>query len=476
MSQEFDVVVIGAGPGGYIAAIRAAQLGFKTACIDAFKGSDGQPALGGTCLNVGCIPSKALLQSSEHFHAVKHSFAEHGINVKSPSFDAAQMIARKDGIVQKLTSGVAFLFKKNKVTSLHGLGSLKGRDNEKWQIEVRDGGKVVDTVSASHVIIATGSRPRPLPGVEIDNQTVLDNTGALAMTSTPKRLGVIGAGVIGLEMGSVWARVGSQVTILEALPTFLGAADSQIAREALRTLTKDTGLTIHTGVKIGNVKVGKTVTLEYEKDGKAETLTVDKLIVAVGRVPNTDGLGGEAVNLQMDERGFVVVDDSCHTNLPNVWAIGDVVRGPMLAHKAMEEGVAVAERIAGQKPHVDFGSIPWVIYTSPEIAWVGKTEDQLKKEGVAYKKGTAPFAPNGRALGMGQAQGTVKILADAETDRILGMHVIGPMASELITEGVLSLEFKAASEDIARIVHAHPSLSEAVHEAALACDKRALHG
>ncbi|BEV73681.1 MULTISPECIES: dihydrolipoyl dehydrogenase [unclassified Paludibacterium] len=475
MSQEFDVVVIGAGPGGYIAAIRAAQLGFKTACIDAFKGPDGQPALGGTCLNVGCIPSKALLQSSEHFHTLNHGFAEHGITVKGASFDPAQMIARKDGIVQKLTSGVAFLFKKNKVTSLHGLGSLKGRDSEKWQLEVRDGDKV-DTVTATHVIVATGSRPRPLPGVEIDNKNVLDNTGALALTSTPKRLGVIGAGVIGLEMGSVWARLGSEVTILEALPNFLGAADGQIAREALRTLTKDTGLNIQTGVKIGAIKTGKTISVDYEKDGKAETLTVDKLIVAVGRVPNTDGLNGAAVNLQMDERGFIVVDDSCHTNLPNVWAIGDVVRGPMLAHKAMEEGVAVAERIAGQKPHVDFASIPWVIYTSPEIAWVGKTEEQLKAAGIAYKKGTATFAANGRALGMGQAQGTVKLLADAETDRILGMHVIGPMASELITEGVLSLEFKAASEDLARIVHAHPSLSEAVHEAALACDKRALHG
>lgn len=475
MTQQFDVVVIGAGPGGYIAAIRAAQLGFKTACIDAFKGPDGKPALGGTCLNVGCIPSKALLQSSEHFHALSHDFAEHGIQVKGATFDTAQMIARKDGIVGKLTAGVAFLFKKNKVESLHGLGRLLGRDKEKWQIEVRDG-EAAQTIEASHVIVASGSRPRALPGVTIDNQQVLDNTGALALTQTPKRLGVIGAGVIGLEMGSVWSRLGSEVTILEAMPTFLAAADQQIAREALRSLTKGTGLDIQMGVKIGEIKPGKTVTVAYEKDGKAQTLTVDKLIVAVGRVPNTDGLGAEAVGLQVDERGFVVVDDQCHTNLPNVWAVGDVVRGPMLAHKAMEEGVAVAERIAGQKPHVDFGSIPWVIYTSPEVAWVGKTEEQLKAAGVAYKKGTSTFAANGRALGLGQAQGTVKLLADAETDRILGMHVIGPMASELVTEGVLALEFKAASEDIARIVHAHPSLSEAVHEAALACDKRALHG
>jgi len=462
MNQQFDVVVIGAGPGGYIAAIRAAQLGFSTACIDAFKGPDGKPALGGTCLNVGCIPSKALLQSSEHFHALSHDFAEHGIHVDGARFDPAQMIARKDGIVSKLTSGVAFLFKKNKIASLHGLGRLLGRENEKWQIEVRDGAET-QTIEAKHVIIATGSRPRPLPGVTIDNQQVLDNTGALALTATPQRLGVIGAGVIGLEMGSVWSRLGSQVTVLEAMPTFLAMADQQIAREALRALTRDVGLDIHMGVKIGAIVAGDTVSVEYEKDGKAETLTVDKL-------------GADAVGLQVDERGFVVVDDACHTNLPNVWAVGDVVRGPMLAHKAMEEGVAVAERIAGQKPHVDFNSIPSVIYTSPEVAWVGKTEEQLKAAGVAYKKGTSTFAANGRALGLGQAQGTVKLLADAETDRILGMHVIGPMASELVTEGVLALEFKAASEDIARIVHAHPSLSEAVHEAALACDKRALHG
>jgi dihydrolipoamide dehydrogenase len=477
MSKQFDVVVIGAGPGGYIAAIRAAQLGFKTACIDAFKGADGAPALGGTCLNVGCIPSKALLQSSEHFHAVNHDFAEHGIKVGAATFDAEQMIARKDGIVAKLTGGIAFLFKKNKIESLHGTGRLLGRDQERWQVEVRDG-ETVQTVDALHVIIATGSHPRALTGADVDNKQILDNVGALSLTQIPKRLGVIGAGVIGLEMGSVWRRLGSEVTILEAMPTFLAAADQQIAREAQRSLTRDLGLVIHANVKLGAISCGKTVSVAYEKDGQSETLVVDKLIVAVGRVPHTEGLGAKEVGLQLDERGFVVVDELCHTNLPNVWAVGDVVRGPMLAHKAMEEGCAVAERIAGQKPHVDFATIPWVIYTNPEIAWVGQTEEQLKAAGVAYKKGTSTFAANGRALGLGlgQAQGTVKLLADAQTDRILGMHVIGPMASELVTEGVLAMEFKAASEDIARIVHAHPSLSEAVHEAALACDKRALHG
>ncbi|WP_215796665.1 dihydrolipoyl dehydrogenase [Paludibacterium yongneupense] len=475
MSQQFDVVVIGAGPGGYIAAIRAAQLGLSTACIDAFKGADGKPALGGTCLNVGCIPSKALLQSSENYHALTHDFAAHGITVKGSQFDAAAMIARKDGIVSKLTTGVAFLFKKNKVASLHGVGRLLGRQQEKWQIEVRNG-DAVELVEAGHVIVATGSRPRPLAGFDVDNDTVLDNAGALALTAVPKRLGVIGAGVIGLEMGSVWKRLGSEVTILEAAPTFLGAADAQLAKEAFKTLTRDSGLDIRLGVKLGALKRGRDLAIGYEQDGKAETLKVDKLIVAVGRVPNTEGLGADAAGLKLDERGFVMVDEFCHTSLPNVWAIGDVVRGPMLAHKASEEGVAVAERIAGQKPHLDFNSIPWVIYTSPEIAWVGKTEEQLKAAGVEYRKGSSSFAPNGRALGLGQAQGNVKVLADAKTDRILGVHVIGPMASELIAEAVLAMEFKASSEDVARTVHAHPSLSEVLHEAALAVDKRALHG
>lgn len=475
--SQFDVVVIGAGPGGYIAAIRAAQLGFKTACIDAGVNKAGDaPALGGTCLNVGCIPSKALLQSSEHFHAAQHDFAEHGITVGDVKFDAAKMIERKDGIVTKLTGGIKFLFQKNKVESLFGKGSLKGRNGDAWQVEVDNKGEK-SVIEAKYVIIATGSVPRPLPLIEIDNINVLDNEGALNLTEVPKKLGVIGSGVIGLEMGSVWKRVGSEVTILEAMPTFLAAADQQIAKEAFKVFTKEQGLVIELGVKINEIKNTENgVTVSYEAGGAAKTETFDKLIVSIGRIPNTEGLNAEGVGLEKDERGFIKVDGECRTNLPNVWVIGDVVRGPMLAHKASDEGVAVAERIAGQKPHLDFNTIPFVIYTDPEIAWVGKTEEQLKAEGIEYKKGTSGFAANGRALGLGKAKGTVKVLACAKTDRVLGVHMIGPMVSELVAEGVMSMEFSASSEDIARIVHAHPTLSEVLHEASLAVDKRALHG
>ncbi|MDO5640043.1 MAG: dihydrolipoyl dehydrogenase [Neisseria sp.] len=475
--SQFDVVVIGAGPGGYIAAIRAAQLGFKTACIDAGVNKAGDaPALGGTCLNVGCIPSKALLQSSEHFHTAQHDFAEHGISVEGVKFDAAKMIERKDAIVTKLTGGVKFLFQKNKVESLFGKGSFKGKNGDLWQIEVDNNGEK-SLVEAKQVIVATGSVPRPLPLIEIDNINVLDNEGALNLTEVPKKLGVIGSGVIGLEMGSVWKRVGSEVTILEAMPTFLAAADQQIAKEALKIFTKEQGLAIELGVKLNEIKnVDGGVSVSYEVGGTSKAETFDKLIISIGRVPNTDGLNVEAVGLEIDERGFVKVDGDCRTNLPNVWAIGDVVRGPMLAHKASDEGVAVAERIAGQKPHLDFNTIPFVIYTDPEIAWVGKTEEQLKAEGVEYKKGTSNFGANGRALALGKAKGVVKVLADAKTDRVLGVHMIGPIVSELVAEGVMSMEFSASSEDIARIVHAHPTLSEVMHEAALAVEKRALHG
>ena len=476
MSQSFDVAVIGAGPGGYIAAIRAAQLGFKTVCIDAGKNKAGDaPALGGTCLNVGCIPSKALLQSSEHFHAAQHDFAEHGISFSSSlKFDAAKMIERKDAIVNKLTGGIKFLFQKNKIESIFGRASFAGKAGDEWLLNVDNGAQI----AAKHVIVATGSAPRGLPNlVKISNVNVLDNEGALNLTAIPKKLGVIGAGVIGLELGSVWKRLGADVHILEAAPAFLPAADQQIAKEAFKYFTKEQGLAIDLGVKLHQITEYKDgVSVAYEMAGKQHTAQFDKLIVAIGRVPVTQGLGAENVGLAIDERGFIAVDDECCTNLPNVWAIGDVVRGPMLAHKASEEGVAVAERIAGQKPQVDLGNVPFVIYTDPEIAWVGKTEEQLQAAGIAYKKGTSGFGANGRALGLGKAKGMVKVLADAQTDRILGVHMIGAMTSELIAEAVAALEFKASSEDIARIIHAHPTLSEVLHEAALAADKRALHG
>ena len=472
--NQFDVVVIGGGPGGYIAAIRAAQLGFKTACIDAWSNAAGKPAPGGTCTNVGCIPSKALLQSSEHFEHAGHAFAEHGINVSGLELNLPQMLKRKDTIVKQNNDGILFLFKKNKVSFFHGLGSFGGKADEGYTINVT--GPTTATLTAKNVIVATGSNARQLPGAEFDEKLILSNEGALAIEAVPSKLGVIGAGVIGLEMGSVWRRVGADVTVLEGLPTFLGAVDEQIAKEAHKLFTKQ-GLKINLGCKIGAITKGENnVTVAYaDSTGAEQTATFDRLIISIGRVPNTNGLNGEAVGLQLDERGFVVVDDECRTSLPGVWAVGDVVRGPMLAHKAEEEGVAVAERIAGQHGHVNFNTIPWVIYTSPEIAWVGKTEQQLKAEGVAYKAGTFPFMANGRARALGDTSGMVKFLADATTDEILGVHIVGPVASELISEAVVAMEFKASSEDIARICHAHPSLSEAVKEAALAVDKRSLN-
>jgi len=473
-SRAFDVVVIGGGPGGYVAAIRAAQLGFATACIDDWTREGGKPALGGTCTNVGCIPSKALLQSSENFAHAGHAFADHGISVGGLSIDVVKMLARKDKVVGQNNDGIAYLFKKNKVAFFHGRGALAGKAGAGWQIVVE--GADPATLAAAHVIIATGSAPRALPGVAFDNVRVLDNAGALAIGEVPKRLGVVGAGVVGLELGSVWRRLGAEVTVLEALPAFLGVADDAVAKEAFKQFTKQ-GLAIELSVKIGAVRVGKQdVAVDYTDAGGAmQTATFDRLIVAIGRVPFTAGLGAERVGLELDARGFVRVDDACRTNLSDVWAIGDVVRGPMLAHKAEEEGVAVAERIAGQHGHVDFNTIPWVIYTSPEIAWVGKSEQQLKAEGAAYRAGSFPFSANGRARAMGDTTGFVKILADAATDRILGVHIIGPLASELIAEGVVAMEFGASSEDIARICHAHPTLSEATREAALAVDKRTLN-
>lgn len=485
MSEVFDVAVIGAGPGGYVAAIRCAQLGLNAVCIDDWKNVKGKASLGGTCLNVGCIPSKALLESSENYFQVKHKLSAHGITTEQASIDVPTMIARKDKIVTTFTTGISSLFKKNKVKAMHGRGTLLRQDSgsQFWQIKVDDSGNT-ETVLAKHVIIATGSVPRPLPSVSIDNDKILDNSGALALMETPRRLGVIGAGVIGLEMGSVWRRLGSEVTILEAMPDFLMAADEQIAKEAKSIFAKEPGLRIHTGVNIQSIKTDSdAVAVHYlDADGQEQLLEVDKLIVAIGRIPNTSGLGAHESGLILDERGFITVDQFCRTNLPNVYAIGDVVRGPMLAHKASEEGVTVAEMISHQEKgltfeneKVDFNTIPWVIYTAPEIAWVGKNERELKAAGVAYKVGQFPFIANGRARAMGETAGFVKIIADENTDRVLGIHMIGPHVSEMISEAVMAMKFSASSEDIACIVHAHPSLSEVVHEAALGVNKRALH-
>ncbi|WP_261527957.1 dihydrolipoyl dehydrogenase [Burkholderia multivorans] len=475
MSKEFDVVVIGAGPGGYIAAIRAAQLGKTVACIEKWKNPAGALKLGGTCLNVGCIPSKALLASSEEFENTQHHLADHGISVEGVKIDIAKMLGRKDAIVEKMTSGIEFLFKKNKITWLKGHGKFTGKTDAGVQIEVSGEGET-EVVTAKNVIIATGSKARHLPGIPVDNKIVSDNEGALTFDSVPKKLAVIGAGVIGLELGSVWRRLGAEVTVLEALPAFLGAADEALAKEAAK-LFKKQGLDIHLGVKIGEVKTtANGVSIAYtDKDGNAQTLDADRLIVSVGRVPNTDNLGLEAIGLKTNERGFIDVDDHCRTAVPNVYAIGDVVRGPMLAHKAEDEGVLVAEVIDGQKPHIDYNCIPWVIYTYPEIAWVGKTEQQLKAEGREIKTGKFPFSINGRALGMNAPDGFVKMIADAKTDELLGVHVIAANASDLIAEAVVAMEFKAASEDIARICHPHPSMSEVMREAALAVDKRSLN-
>jgi dihydrolipoamide dehydrogenase len=471
VAQSFDVVVIGGGPGGYIAAIRAAQLGLKTACVDDWRGADGKPALGGTCTNVGCIPSKAVLQSSENYEQAAHGFAEHGVKVKGLELDLAQLLRHKDQVVKASNDGIAYLFRKNKIAFFHGRGSFVKSGAEGHEIAA--GG---ESLVGRHIVVATGSNPRALPGAEFDEDRILSNTGALALPEVPKHLGIVGAGVVGLELGSVWRRLGAQVTILEVLPAFLGAADEQIAKEAAKLFAKQ-GLAIELGVKISKIeKSKKNVIVQYiGNDSSSKILECDRLVISIGRVPNTTGLGAEKIGLKLDERGFVAVDGDCRTNLPNVWAIGDVVRGPMLAHKAEEEGVAVAERIAGKKPHVDFNLVPWVIYTAPEIAWVGKTEQQLKAEGVEYRAGTFPFSANARARAMGDTSGLVKFLADAKTDEILGVHVMGPFAGELIAEAVVAMQFRGSSEDIGMICHAHPSLSEAMKDAALAVDKRALN-
>jgi len=446
----------------------------SVACIDDWKNDKGGPAPGGTCTNVGCIPSKALLQSSEHYEHAAHHFADHGIDVGDLKLDLKKLLARKDTVVKQNNDGIVYLFKKNKVGFFHGKGSFAKAAEGGYEIAIS--GAASETITARQVIVATGSSPRQLPGAPFDEDRILSNDGALRIPGVPKTLGVVGSGVIGLEMGSVWRRLGAEVTVLEALPALLGMADEAVAKEALKVFTKQ-GLKLQFGVKITEVKAGKKgVTVSYtDAKGAAATLEVERLIVSIGRVPHTAGLNPEAVGLKLDERGAIVVDDECRTNLKGVWAIGDVVRGPMLAHKAEEEGVAVAERIAGQHGHVDFNTIPWVIYTSPEIAWVGQTEAQLKAAGRAYKAGQFPFMANGRARALGDTTGFVKFIADAKTDEILGVHIIGPFASELISEAVVAMSFKASSEDIARICHAHPSLSEATKEAALAVDKRTLN-
>ena len=471
MAENFDVVVIGAGPAGYHAAIRAAQLGMKVACVDAALGKDGKPALGGTCLRVGCIPSKALLDSSRQFHNLQHLFGEHGITAKDAKIDVETMVGRKDKIVKQFTGGIAQLFKANKITAYYGFGQLQ--PGKVVKVKQHDGSEV--ELQGKHVVIAAGSDSIELPFAKFDGKHIVDNVGALDFTEVPKRLGVIGAGVIGLELGSVWKRLGAEVTILEAMPDFLAAADAEAAKVALKEFKKQ-GLDIKLGAKVSKAEVKKNeVHLTYN-DGKADqSLVVDKLLVAVGRKSASKGLLAEGTGVKLNERGQVEVDEHCFTGVEGIWAVGDCVRGPMLAHKGFEEGIAVAELIAGLPGHVNLDTVPWVIYTEPEIAWVGKTEQQLKAEGIPYKTGSFPFAAVGRAVAMGEPAGFVKVIAHEETDRILGMHLVGVNVSELVHEGVLAMEFHGSAEDLARICHAHPTLSEAIHDAAMAVDKRAIH-
>jgi dihydrolipoamide dehydrogenase len=473
MAKSFDVVVIGAGPAGYVAAIRCAQLGLKTACIDDWIDAAGKPSLGGTCLNVGCIPSKALLESSERYHEIKSGLGEHGIVTTGVKLDLAAMQARKAKVVSSLTQGIAGLFKTNRITALTGKGQLL----ESGRVGFTPRGAAEqEVISAQHIILAPGSRPVTLGAAPLDGDLVVDSSGALAFGEVPKRLGIIGAGVIGLELGSVWRRLGAEVVLLEAQKEFLSMADAELATQALKIFTSQ-GLDIRLGCRVTGVKTARRqVQIAYQDaDGEVQELKVDRLVVAVGRRPNTDGLAASGARLQLDEKGYVDIDEHCRTNLPNVYAIGDVVRGPMLAHKGSEEGVAVAERIAGKAGHVDYDLIPSVLYTHPEMAWVGRTEAAVKAAGTDYRVGSFPFAASGRALAVGTSEGMVKIIADAGTDRILGVHILGPGASELIAEAVVAMSFGASSEDLALTVHAHPTLAEAVHEAALAVDKRAIH-
>ena len=471
MSEKFDVIVMGAGPGGYVAAIRCAQLGLKTACVEEWINKQGKPALGGTCLNVGCIPSKALLESSERYEEIAHHNADHGITVDNLKIDVSTMIGRKDKIVSQLTGGIEQLFKANGITWLQGRGKLLA--NKQVQVTSHDGASA--TYAADNVIIAVGSTPIELPIAKWLDTRIVDSAGALDWETVPAKLGVIGAGVIGLELGSVWRRLGAEVVVLEAMDDFLAAADRDVAKAA-QTQFKKQGLDIRLSSKVSKVEAGENgITVTYNDPNGEQTLIVDRLIVAVGRKANTVGAIAEDAGVQLDERGRVVVDSHLQTAVPGVYAIGDCVVGPMLAHKASEEGVVVAEQIVGQKPYINYDAIPWVIYTHPEIAWVGKTEAELKAAGVEYRVGSFPFAANGRAKAMDQADGLVKVVADANTDRILGVHIAGPLASELIGQAVIAIETECSAEDVSRMVFAHPTVSEAIHEAMLAVDGRALH-
>lgn len=472
MSQKFDVIVIGAGPGGYVAAIRAAQLGLKTACVEKWVDDKGTAVLGGTCLNVGCIPSKALLESTHKFHEAAHDFAVHGIGADNVSMDVKQMVSRKNTIVKNLTGGITGLFKANGVTLLQGMGKLLA--NKKVEVTAADGEAAV--YEAENVILASGSVPVEIPPAPLTDGLILDNAGALDIDETPKRLGVIGAGVIGLEMGSVWARLGSEVTVLEAMDDFLAAADKDVAKEAAK-LFKKQKLDIKLGARCTGTEIidGKEVKVKFTDSEGDKEIVVDKLIVAVGRRPQTQGLLAGDSGVKLDERGFIFVDENCRTGVPGVFAIGDSVRGPMLAHKASEEGIMVADIIAGHKAAMNYDVIPNIIYTYPELAWVGKTEQELKADGVKVKTGKFPFAATGRAMAANSTEGFVKVIADEETDRILGVHIVGGIASELIGQAAIAMEFCSSAEDLQMTVFAHPTVSEAIHEAALAVDNHAIH-
>jgi dihydrolipoamide dehydrogenase len=468
---DYNVIVIGAGPAGYVAAIRCAQLGMKTACVEKWTNDSGKQILGGTCLNVGCIPSKALLDSSHHFYFMKKHAAEHGISFDNLAADVTTMQKRKGEVVTALTQGIAGLFKKNKIDAVEGLAKLL--PGKQVEITAQDGSK--KTLSADNIIIATGSVPVTIPPAVVDNQYILDSTGALAMNAVPAKLGVIGAGAIGLELGSVWSRLGSQVTILEALPDFLAVADRKIAAAVQKELVKQ-GLDIHLSAKVTGTEIKEgQVLVNYEDKNGAQQISVDKLIVAVGRKPFATGLGAAEIGIKINERGFIEVDAQRQTAVAGIYAIGDVIGGPMLAHKGSEEGVMVAERLAGQNSEMHYDIMPWVVYTHPEVAWVGKTEEQLKAEGVEYKVGQFPFLASGRARAHGDTSGMIRMLADKQTDQILGVHIFGISASELLAEAVLAMECQASSEDLARTIHAHPTLAEAMHEAALGVDGRTIH-